>query len=368
MKATSPSAGGPTLLGVSVSLYEQQTKSLQKTLETQRSKQADQEHKAAKADSDAFRYETEAGRTSSDNTRKMKLRQAGDKRKEGTEARKKAAVASEAVAKATKELGKAQAKLGEARAKEQKKEDDKRRREQERADQKRQGEDRQREREVRDLRTQTGQLETRLQNLAVAKAPETITVLFIAASPEDQTPLRLDKEVREIQQRVRASEHRESVQFEMRLATQLPDIVQALNETRPHIVHFSGHGNQDSLVFEDDDGRTKPLTNELLDLLLHASSDRIRLMVLNSCRSSAQAALALGHIDAAIGMELPVADEAAKIFAGQFYNSLGFGHSLQQAFDQACFQVKATSGELSGAPALHVAEGLDAKDLVLVAP
>lgn len=120
---------------------------------------------------------------------------------------------------------------------------------------------------------------------------------FIAASPEDQKPLRLDREVREIQQRVRASEHRDSVQFEMRLATQLGDILQALNETRPHVVHFSGDGNQGALAFEDDDGRTKPLTNEMLERLLSAASDRIHLMVLNGCRSSTQAELALDYID-----------------------------------------------------------------------
>ncbi len=353
---------------MSVSLYEQHTKSLQKKLETQRSKQADEEGKAAKADADAFRYETEAGRSMSAGTRGMKLRQAENKRKETTQARKKAAAASEAVAKATKDLAKAERQLADARAKEQKKADDRRRREQQRADRTRQEEDRRREREMRDLQTQTGKLETRLQSLAVAKAPEKITVLFIAASPEDQTPLRLDKEVREIQQRVRASEHRESVQFEVRLATQLGDIVQALNETRPHVVHFSGHGDQGALAFEDDDGRTKPLTNEMLGMLLRASSDRIRLMVLNSCRSSTQAELALDYIDAAIGMDLPVADEAAKIFAGQFYNSLGFGNSLQRAFDEACFQVQAELGQLSGAPILQVGDGLDVNDLVLVAP
>lgn len=121
-------------------------------------------------------------------------------------------------------------------------------------------------------------------------------------------------------------------------------------------------------MFEDDDGQTKPLTNEMLGLLLRSSSDRIRLLVLNSCHSSAQAELALDHISAAIGMDLPVADEAAKMFAGQFYNSLGFGNSLQRAFDEACFQVQAKLGALSGAPALHVAEGLDANDLILVAP
>ncbi len=139
-----------------------------------------------------------------------------------------------------------------------------------------------------------------------------------------------------------------------------------LNEVRPDVVHFSGHGDQDALAFEDADGRTRALPNDQLAALLHSSSERIRLAVFNSCESSAQADLATLYIDAAIGMELPVKDQAAKVFAGQLYNSLGFGKSLQQAFDQACLQVQLETGTSSGQPRLFTASGVEADELILV--
>jgi CHAT domain-containing protein len=193
-------------------------------------------------------------------------------------------------------------------------------------------------------------------------------VLFIAASPEDQPPLRLDREVREIQQRVRVSEHRDAVQFELRLATRTTDLLQALNEVKPEVVHFSGHGTQDALVFEDADGSTRPLTNADLAQLLRISSERIRLAIFNSCDSASQAAIACEHIDAAIGMDEPVDDAAAKTFAGQFYNSIGFGKSLAEAFEQARLQVKLATGTESGAPQLHAAPGIIPAEIFLVRP
>jgi hypothetical protein len=348
-----------------VSLYEQRVKSLQRELDRQRKKQADEEGQAAKAEQAAMRYENEAARSRSQSTIGAKLRQAESKRKEANRARRTAAKASDAFAKASRDMADAQRKLAAAQANERKKEQDRRGREQQRADRQQRERDRQRDRELQQLKAHAGALESRMDR--ATGAPDKITVLFIAASPEDQPPLRLDREVREIQRRFRETEHRDSVEFEWRVATQLGDLLQALNETKPHIVHFSGHGSQDELAFEDDDGRTKPLPNDMLASLLRSSSDRIRLAVFNSCHSGAQAAIACDYIDAAIGMDLPVDDEAAKIFAGQFYNSLGFGLSVQQAFEQACFQVRALLGSLSGAPQLHSADDTEPDDLVLVA-
>lgn len=36
-----------------------------------------------------------------------------------------------------------------------------------------------------------------------------------------------------------------------------------------------------------------------------------------------------------IGMNTSIGDDAARVFAAQFYSSIGFGLSIQKAFDQA---------------------------------
>lgn len=55
-------------------------------------------------------------------------------------------------------------------------------------------------------------------------------------------------------------------------------------------------------------------------------------------------------------------------FAGQLYNSLGFGRSLGLAFDQAKLQVQLTFNAVSGNPTLTVTDGLDANDIIIVSP
>jgi hypothetical protein len=49
-------------------------------------------------------------------------------------------------------------------------------------------------------------------------------------------------------------------------------------------------------------------------------------------------------------MEQSIADESARVFAGQLYNALGFGHSLGLAFEQAKLQVQLTFNAVSGDP------------------
>lgn len=82
------------------------------------------------------------------------------------------------------------------------------------------------------------------------KIPEKITVLFLASNPIDQAQLRLDEEARAISDMVKKAKHRDSVKLESCWAVQPIDLLQALNDYNPAIVHFSGHGSDnDEIVF-----------------------------------------------------------------------------------------------------------------------
>ena len=65
------------------------------------------------------------------------------------------------------------------------------------------------------------------------------------------------------------------------------------------------------------------------------ASDTIRLVVFNARFSESQAKNVVEYIDSAIGMSDSIGDEAACVFAAQLYSSIGFGKSLQNAFNQA---------------------------------
>ena len=71
-----------------------------------------------------------------------------------------------------------------------------------------------------------------------------LTILFLAANPQDTQKLALDQEVRSITEAIRKSEGRDGIEFFSRWAVQSLDILQAINETDPEIIHFSGHGSE----------------------------------------------------------------------------------------------------------------------------
>lgn len=349
-------------------MYQSRLRQINSALKRDRKKQAEEAQKAAKLAGEADRLVREAERTGSSSIRSSKLRRAESKRKDATKAQERAAGAGKAVAGNESKLVDIQRKLADAEAsrrRQQQQHDERERRRQEREYARREAE---RERQLQGITSRTGELEARLLKAQRKLAPPEITVLFLASSPEDLEPLRLDQETREIQQRLRTSEHRDSIKVEWRLARQLRDLMDDLNQTRPHVVHFSGHGNQREFAFEDADGDTKPLSNELLAQLLSVNSDRIRLAVFNSCQSAAQAQLACDHIELAIGMSTTVADAAAKTFAAQFYSSIGYGHSVEKAFAQAKTQVALEYGDGGHVPELFVAEGVDPATVVLVDP
>jgi hypothetical protein len=66
---------------------------------------------------------------------------------------------------------------------------------------------------------------------------------FLSANPVGTVPLQLDEEAREIEVKIRASEHRDSLELITKWAVRPDDLLQSLNQHKPHVVHFSGHGN-----------------------------------------------------------------------------------------------------------------------------
>ncbi len=158
-------------------------------------------------------------------------------------------------------------------------------------------------------------------------------ILFLAANPTNETRLAIDKECREIEQKIRASEHRENFELLIKLAVEPGDLLQYLQQHTPHIVHFSGHGSKSQeLIFEDPQGGAQAVSKEALTQLFKTLKDNIRVVILNACFSQSQAEAITENIDCAIGMNDAIGDRAAIKFAAAFYQAIGFGRSIQDAF------------------------------------
>lgn len=363
--------------------YDRKAAEERKKAADQMKKRGDLEKQAAEYDGRALKDDAAARSASSESTRRSKQRSAENHRKRAAELRKKAAAAAIAAAKHEKAANKAQSDTSAERARREKRAADKAKRDA--RDAQRDAERQQRERaawdrqvasDLRGLSATTGDLHAKTEDLAAAidasrrAAPEQITVLLIAGTPEGGTsPLRLDREARETDANVQASRYRDQINLEWIQATRVGDLISALNRFEPDVVHFSGHGNTDSLLFESPDGTPRALDGADLALLLQAAPRPIRLMVFNACRSAQQAEAATDWSEFAIGMEHSIGDEAAKEWAGQFYGSLASGVTVALAFKQATAHATVlTSVDAPGAPQLFENATADAAATVLVSP
>ena len=168
-----------------------------------------------------------------------------------------------------------------------------------------------------------------------------VKVLFLAANPKDSSQLRLDEEIRSIDQALlRQAEFRDKFDIKQHWAVRVADIQGYLLRHQPDIVHFSGHGSTSSeIILEDNNGNCRPVSPRALSKLFSILKDNIRCVILNACYSEQQAQAIAKHIDCVIGMSNAIGDQAAISFAASFYLALGYGRTIQAAFDLGCVQI-----------------------------
>lgn len=174
---------------------------------------------------------------------------------------------------------------------------------------------------------------------------DVISILFLAADPTDASRLRLGEEFRELQEKLKIAKFRDQFVLELpQLSVRPSDISQALLDIEPQIVHFSGHGMADgALCFETLTGQIQLVQPDALAALFEQFSRQINCVLLNACYSEIQAKAIAEHIEYVIGMHQEVGDKAAIAFAIGFYQALGAGKTIEDAFKLGCVQIRLQS-------------------------
>jgi GUN4-like/CHAT domain len=163
-----------------------------------------------------------------------------------------------------------------------------------------------------------------------------LKILFLASDPTDLARLRLGHEVREIREKLQLSKHRNDFSLQERSSVRPGDIIQAIYDVEPQIVHFAGHGTSTGeLCFENDLGKMKPVQPEALANLFKLFDEQVSCVVLNACYSEIQAQAISKFIPVVIGMSRPIGDRAAIKFATGFYRGLGAGQTFEKAYKAA---------------------------------
>lgn len=165
-----------------------------------------------------------------------------------------------------------------------------------------------------------------------AITPNSTKILIISANPKNSNRIRIDEEVREVEQGLERSKRRTDFNLSTKWASKIQDLRRALLDEVPKIVHFSGHGTTDGIYLEDESGNSVLVASEALSELFSLFSSDIELVILNSCYSKEQAEAISKHINYVIGMSKSVQDKAAIEFSVGFYDALCAGKTIEESF------------------------------------
>ncbi len=185
----------------------------------------------------------------------------------------------------------------------------------------------------------------------------TTKILILAANPKNTARLRLDEEVREIENGLQRAQKRESFAIKAQWAVRIQDIRRAMLDFQPNIVHFSGHGKgKAGIKLEDETGESHFVSAEALAGFFELFAEHVQCVVLNACYSETQAVAIAEHIPHVIGMSDAINDKTALEFAIAFYDALGAGRTVKFAYELACNAIQMAGIEEHLVPVLMTKE------------
>lgn len=184
-------------------------------------------------------------------------------------------------------------------------------------------------------------------------------ILCVSSDPKDEARLRLGEETRSIRERIDSSRYRGKFSFEVRHSVRITDFIQAIHDVQPNIIHFSGHGGNGEICFEDATGNSKLVPPSSLQKLFDAIDEPILCVVINACESEPQAKAIAQNVPYVIGMNESISDDAAISFSTGFYMALANGKSCDSAFKFGVAQIAMEAPGEEDIPVIHKNSQID---------
>jgi len=198
-----------------------------------------------------------------------------------------------------------------------------------------------------------------------------LVVLMVAANPCRSSALRLSRECAALQQELEKVPQCEGFLFESRWAVNLRDLTGHLAELAPTVLHVAGHGGGGGgggLVLQDALGYARLVSARALARMLEATSRSVRVAVLNACFRKRQADGLRRRVDCVVGINGGIDDDAARMFACEFYAALGNHRSVGNAFEHSVATLAAKQLPHEVQPHCLPRKGVDVRTLGLWDP
>ncbi|MBI4784684.1 MAG: ABC transporter substrate-binding protein [Oscillatoriophycideae cyanobacterium NC_groundwater_1537_Pr4_S-0.65um_50_18] len=163
-------------------------------------------------------------------------------------------------------------------------------------------------------------------------------ILILTANPKDAERLQVHNEIQSIQDKLRGDRLRnpkKQCQFEIVFKCARPGtLLDDIEDEKPEIIHFGGHGTEDGLILENDNGASHRVSNDALKRLFRLVGNDVKCVLLNSCYSETLAESISEHVPYVIGIQGAILDKTAIAFASGFYKALGDGKTIESAFER----------------------------------
>jgi hypothetical protein len=210
-------------------------------------------------------------------------------------------------------------------------------------------------------------LPERIRPLAIGARLE---ILVVISSPSDYPGLDVEYEWSRLNEALVGLVDTGQVRLERLADARLLTLQRALRRGEYHILHFIGHGGFDPgsqagvVVLCDETGKGRRVTAEHLGTILHDHRS-LRLVLLNACEGSrtsrtdpfagvAQTLVQQG-VPAVIAMQFEITDQAAIIFADEFYAAAADGYPVDAALAAARKAIFAGGNDIEwGTPVLYL--------------
>lgn len=206
----------------------------------------------------------------------------------------------------------------------------------------------------------------RVSHKSKNQAGRKVRIAFLTTNPDERSSLRTDIEARDVGRAIQRSQNRDLVDVRYIPAAELRDLLDVLNDFRPNIIHFSGHGGDGALLFDNktaDDNGGVELDFGLVNEVVSATNEPPVLLVFNACDTLDGAEIFLKTVSAVVAMSSSISDSAACFFSEQFYSAIAGGQSVGHALKQGKLVLKAAKLPDADLPTIVSQVGVDPEQL-----
>jgi transcription initiation factor IIE alpha subunit len=192
-----------------------------------------------------------------------------------------------------------------------------------------------------------------------------IKILLLNAIPT-VTRLQFEEESRAVAESVRTAELRDAVEVIATSNARLVDLQRLLLQHRPQILQITGFGSLfGEMILADDESQMKSVSGPTLAMLLRRFGESVRVVLFTDGYTQTLAREITEVIECTIGTSESMSHQAALVFTSSFYQAIGHGRSIQEAFNLANSALLLEGFPDKNTPVLRVRAGVDASRVVL---